>query len=210
MSIKFFPTRSFDSASAYSEAYFAELQLARRSVAPEAMDAAASLLLDVIKADATILSCGNGGSAAISNHLLCDYLKGIRTGTNIRTRVKSLSSSPELITAIANDISFDDIFAYQVTSLGRPGDLLIATSSSGQSPNIVRAIEAAHQHGLKVVAMTGFNGGAASKMADVSLHVASGNYGIVEDIHQSLMHILAQYLRHAHLVNPQDLGVTRF
>jgi D-sedoheptulose 7-phosphate isomerase len=210
MSIKIFPTRSFDNASAYSEAYFAELQLARRSIAPEAIDAAASLLLDVIKADATILSCGNGGSAAISNHLLCDYLKGIRTGTNIRTRVKSLSSSPELITAIANDISFDDIFAYQVTSLGRPGDLLIATSSSGQSPNIVRAIEAAHQHGLKVVAMTGFTGGAASKMADVSLHVASGNYGIVEDIHQSLMHILAQYLRHAHLVNPQDLGVTRF
>lgn len=210
MSIKIFPTRSFDSASAYSEAYFAELQAARRSVAPEAIDAAASLLLDVIKTDATILSCGNGGSAAISNHLLCDYLKGISTGTNIRTRVKSLSSSPELITAIANDISFDDIFAYQVTSLGRPGDLLIATSSSGQSPNIVRAIEAAHQHGLKVVAMTGFAGGAASKMADVSLHVASGNYGIVEDIHQSLMHILAQYLRHAHLVNPQDLGVTRF
>ncbi|GLK49327.1 phosphoheptose isomerase [Brevundimonas intermedia] len=210
MSIKIFPTRSFDSASAYSEAYFAELQLARRSIAPEAIDAAARLLLDVIKTDATILSCGNGGSAAISNHLLCDYLKGIRTGTNIRTRVKSLSSSPELITAIANDISFDDIFAYQVTSLGRPGDLLIATSSSGQSPNIVRAIEAAHQHGLKVVAMTGFAGGTASKMADVSLHVASGNYGIVEDIHQSLMHILAQYLRHAHLVNPQDLGVTRF
>lgn len=210
MSFKLFPIRSFDNASAYSDAYFAELQKARLSVAPEAIDAAASLLLDVVAAKATIISCGNGGSASISNHLLCDYLKGIRTGATISPRVMSLSSSPELITAIANDISFDDIFAYQVAALGRPGDLLIAISSSGQSPNIVRAIEAAHQHGLKVLAMTGFSGGEASKMADVSLHVASGNYGIVEDVHQSLMHILAQYLRHAHLVNPEDLGVTRF
>ncbi len=210
MSIEYFPTRTFDSANAYGAAYFAELHKAQASVAPGAIDAAAGLLLDVMEKGGAILACGNGGSAAISNHLLCDYLKGIRTGTMIGARVTSLSSSPELITAIANDISFDDIFAYQVAALGRTGDVLFATSSSGQSTNIVRAIKVAQEHGLKVIAMTGFRGGAASQTADVSLHVTSGNYGIVEDVHQSLMHILAQYLRQAHFVDQAKLEDTPF
>jgi len=205
-----FPNQRFDDAAAYAEAYFEQVQAAQRSVAPEALRAAATLLAQTVAAGGTVLACGNGGSAAISNHLLCDFLKGMRTGSTLQPRVISLSSSPELMTAVANDFDFAEIFAFQIEAMARPGDLLIATSSSGRSPNIVRAIVAGRAKGMRIVAMTGFDGGRAKLDADVALHVRSDNYGVVEDVHQSLMHILAQYLRHANLTEPADLGRIRF
>ena len=93
----------------------------------------------------TVFSCGNGGSAAIANHLQCDHLKGVRTGTDLTPRVVSLSSNIELITAISNDIGYEDVFTYQLQSQSQPGDVLIAISSSGRSPNIARALDVGQQ-----------------------------------------------------------------
>jgi len=107
----------------------------------------------------------------------------------------SLASHLELITAIANDISYDEIFAYQLKTLASVGDVLVTISSSGNSENIVRAIDWAKANGVGTIAMTGFAGGRSARLADVNLHVAAENYGIAEDVHQSLMHCLAQYLR---------------
>lgn len=206
----YFPDRLFDSAGDFAAAYFEQYRLAAASVDPEALRRAGDLVGAVVGEGRTIYSCGNGGSAAIANHLACDCLKGIRTGTDVRPKVCSLSSTVELITAIANDISYDDVFAFQLDSLGQPGDLLIAISSSGQSPNIVKALTLAKEKGLRTLAMTGFGGGASAEIADVSLHVKAENYGVVEDIHQSFMHLLAQYVRHRNLIDATSLGAVKF
>ena len=205
-----FPDRPFKGANAYADAYFELLAQAHQSVDRVALENAAQLLNRTVNLGGTLFSCGNGGSAAISNHLLCDCLKGVQPGTALRPRVHSLSSATELITAILNDISAEEIFALPLRSLARPGDVLIAISSSGASPNICRAMETAAAMGMKTIAMTGFDGGAAAQMADISLHVDAQNYGLVEDVHQSLMHILAQNMRQAALLDLADLGVSRF
>lgn len=208
--MSFFPDRAYPDVSAFAEAYFEKVRAAQASVAGEALQRAADLLDATIAADSGVFACGNGGSAAIANHLLCDYLKGAATGTGIRPRVQTLSSDVELITAIVNDIGVEEMFALPLRSLARPRDLLIVVSSSGVSRNIVRALETAREIGMTTIAMTGFEGGEASRLADVSLHVAADNYGVVEDVHQSLMHILAQNLRLRHLSTPADLGKVRF
>ncbi|MDE1146847.1 MAG: SIS domain-containing protein [Azospirillaceae bacterium] len=194
-----FPNARYDDCGAYGDDYFEQLAQAAASVDRAALHAAADLLARTIAGDGILYACGNGGSAAIVNHLACDCLKGVRTDTGLRPRVHSLSANVEILTAIANDIAYQDVFAYQLESLGRPGDALVAISSSGVSPNIVRALEAARGLGMATIAMTGFTGGAAAPAADVSLHVDAHNYGVVEDVHQSLMHILAQYLRQRHM-----------
>ena len=190
-----FPDRTYPSAGAYIAAYRDESARAWASVDLAAVDCAAALLDDAIRAGRTVYACGNGGSAAISGHLLCDFLKGIQTDTALRPKIVSLASHLELITAIANDIDYAEIFAYQLRTLAQPGDVLMTISSSGNSENIVRAIDWARGHDVKSIAMTGFSGGRSKALADVVLHVAAENYGVVEDIHQSMMHSLAQYLR---------------
>src|SRR5262249_15315583 len=147
--------------------------------------------------------------AAISNHLACDHVKGISADTPLKAQVRSLVSTVELLTAVANDISYADVFAYQVRMFGKAGDVLITISSSGDSENIVRAVQAAKKMGLSTIALSGFSGGRSAQLADVNLHVASDNYGIVEDVHQSIMHSLAQYIRQTHM--PAELiGKRRF
>jgi D-sedoheptulose 7-phosphate isomerase len=194
-----FPSKRYDSIAGYFDAYAEDLQRAAASVSREKLTAAAKLLMDAIARDAQIFSCGNGGSAAIANHLVCDHTKGIRTDTSLRPRVHSLSENIELITAIGNDISYDEIFAFQLSGIARPNDLLIAISASGNSENIVRAIKWAREHRVATIAITGFDGGRSAQLSDVNLHVAAENYGVIEDIHQSLMHVLAQFIRQAHM-----------
>lgn len=190
-----FPDKLYPAAGGYFTGYREAMAQAWASVDPQAFERAAAMLRDAIQGKRMIYACGNGGSAAISGHLLCDFLKGIQTDTPLRPRVVSLASHIELLTAIANDIAYDEVFAYQLKTMAAPGDVLMTISSSGNSENIVRAIDWARQNGVGTIAMTGFSGGRSAERADVNLHVAAENYGIVEDIHQSMMHALAQYLR---------------
>lgn len=206
----FFPDRLILHAGNYASEYFARMATAAATIDPTAIAVAGALIAETTKAGGRIFSCGNGGSAAIANHLVCDCLKGIRSDTALRPKVHSLSTTVELITAIVNDIGSEEMFSFQLESLGEAGDLLIAISSSGASPNIVRTLELARGMGIKSIAMTGFSGGMSREIADVSLHVDCDNYGIVEDLHQSLMHILAQYTRHSHLDDSAKLGKIKF
>lgn len=139
--------------------------------------------------------CGNGGSAAIAQHFSCDHTKGVYTDCKIPNHnVISLSTNVPLITAIANDIGYDHVFSEQLNYVDDSG-VLVVISSSGNSPNIIRALDKAKQKGMQTVAFTGFGGGQAASIADVSVVVHNDNYGVVEDVHQILMHILAQTLR---------------
>ena len=194
-----FPESQFLNIGDYANGYFSEVTKAAASVDEEKLGKAAEILTRVYTDGGMLFSCGNGGSAAIANHLVCDHCKLVRTDTNLTSRIVSLSSTIEMITAIGNDISYDEIFAYQLQTLAKPGDALITISSSGDSENIVRAALWAKENDIPVISMTGFTGGRSATIADINLHVAAENYGVVEDTHQSLMHILAQYVRQAHM-----------
>lgn len=194
-----FPVRQYPDGASFGSAYAGELARTFGLIDMTQVASAAEVLDDAYARDATVFACGNGGSASIANHLQCDHVKGIRNGTELATRVFSLSTNVELLSAVANDIGYDAVFEYQLQSHARAGDVLIAISSSGRSPNIVRALEWANAHGLHTIALTGFSGGAARELASVSVHVGSENYGIIEDSHQACMHLLAQYVRQSRM-----------
>jgi len=183
----------------YLDSYAAKLADALGSVDPVALIEAEAKILNAIQNRKTIYVCGNGGSAAISDHFLCDHSKCIHTDTNMRPKIVSLPSSVSTITAIANDIAYDSIFSYQLKMFADPEDLLIIISSSGNSANVVKALEQANLMGIETIAFVGFDGGKAADIAQTTLHVIENNYGIVEDAHQSLMHILAQSIRLTYL-----------
>ena len=194
-----FPIGPYASAASYFDAYAEEMSRAVKSVEPAMLELAAGILADAYQRGARIFSCGNGGSASIANHMQCDHVKGIRTATDLSPHVLSLSANVELLTAIANDMGYENIFVYQLQSQSEPGDVLLAVSSSGRSPNIVRALTWARDQGLRTIAVTGFDGGAAKAVAEVSIHVDCTNYGVIEDLHQAVMHALAQYIRQSRM-----------
>ena len=142
----------------------------------------------------TIFVCGNGGSAAISNHYVCDYLKFLRQHSKLRPKIISLSSDIETITAISNDINYDQIFKYQAESLFEKNDLLIVISSSGNSKNIKEVLKYAKKKSMKTIGFSGFDGGYLKKNCNISIHINAMNYGISEDAHHILMHVILQYL----------------
>ena len=164
---------------------------------------AADIICKAIKERRTIYTVGNGASAAIAQHWACDYTKGCSNVTEdkfFKVRVVSLAANIPLMTAISNDISYDEVYSYQLERIGSPGDVLITISSSGNSPNVVRAIEAAIKEKMQVITLTGFDGGKSKELADeylhgVNLHVECPEYEAAEDCHQAIMHIIAKYIR---------------
>ena len=190
-----FPDEKFAAIGDYADAYFEKCKAAHASVDKGKLEAACKLLDGAYGRGAQLYVCGNGGSASISNHLACDHSKGAQTDTDLRPKVVSLSTNMETITAIANDISYDEIFVYQLRTLAEKDDVLLTISSSGDSENVVQAAQWAKENGLEVISFTGFEGGRTAGLATVNLHVDGDNYGVVEDTHQGLMHILAQYIR---------------
>lgn len=204
-----FPETYFETCGAFASDYFDELNRAAKSCDLTVLGTIAEMVRETINSDNFIYICGNGGSAGIANHSLCDFLKCVRTDTNLMPRVMSLAAHTEMNSALANDISHDEIFAYQLESMARPGDLVWTVSSSGNSPNVVRALEVAKAKGLRSVSFTGFAGGRSRTLADVNAHVDAQNYGVVEDIHMSFIHIITQYLRMSHM-DKSLLGQRKF
>ena len=154
-----FPIAPYTNAPSYFDAYVDEMSRAAKTIEPAAFDRAATILLEAYANGARMFSCGNGGSASIANHIQCDHVKGVRTATDLTPQVLSLSTNVELLTAIANDMGYENVFVYQLQSQSCLGDVLMAVSSSGRSPNIVQALTWARDHGLRTIAVTGFDGG---------------------------------------------------
>ena len=194
-----FPDQKYASPKIYVDAYFKNHSKAVSSVDGELLADAIVILQHLYESDGTLYVCGNGGSASISNHLACDHGKLLASDTDLLPRVQSLAANIEVITAIANDISYDEVFVHQLRLLAEKGDVLMTISSSGNSENVVRAATWAKNKGLKIIALTGFDGGRTAELATVNLHVDGDNYGIIEDVHQSLMHLMGQYMRHARM-----------
>ena len=157
---------------------------------------AADCILLAIKSGKTIYTAGNGASAAIAQHWACDYTKGCSDlESRFKPRVISLSANIPLMTAISNDISYDEVYSYQLERLADPGDVFISISSSGNSPSVVRACEVALAKSMDVIALTGFTGGRTRELAHYPLHVDIDEYEATEDVHQAIMHMMAKYIR---------------
>ncbi len=166
----------------------------------------AHLLQELATGEGTLWIAGNGGSAAISNHTVCDVTKGTHVEGQPVIRSSSLASNVPMMTALANDLDYEDIFLEQLRYHMRPGDALLVVSSSGNSPNVVRACRFARDQGIPTVAFVGFDGGELLGLADHVVWIPIDNYGMVEDAHQSLVHVLTQYLRQLFQEQSQGRG----
>ncbi len=154
------------------------------------------LFLDTRRDGNTIFFLGNGGSAATSCHFANDLGFGSSPEGHTPFRALSLTANSAFLTCLANDIGYENVFAWQLRNLMRPGDPVVGISASGNSPNVVKALEYARDHGGIPVAIVGFDGGAMKGIAKYVIHVETekGEYGPVEDVHMVLDHLISNFL----------------
>jgi D-sedoheptulose 7-phosphate isomerase len=178
----------------YLSEYARTLLRAVGEVEAESLSRAYGAIEKCLKNGARVYVAGNGGSATIADHLCCDWMKDSYVEGKSNLRVHSLISNTALFTALANDFGYENSFARQVEYLGDAGDVLVLVSSSGNSPNIIEALEAGRRKQMTVIGVSGFTGGKLKELADISVHVPVKNYGMCEDAHQMIMHCIAQFL----------------
>jgi len=142
-----------------------------------------------------VFLCGNGGSAANAVHWANDLVFGISPGRGDGIKAHALSANTSVMTCLANDLSYDDIFSYQLSVMGRTGDLLIGLSGSGNSPNIVKAVQTAKRMKIKSYAILGYSGGKVLELVDVPIHFPLDDMQISEDCQQIVGHMLMRRLK---------------
>jgi len=205
-----FPNENNMDLSNFLSGYINEIQKGFESIDIANLGKIVDVLDLAIKRGSTIFTCGNGGSSSIAEHFVCDFLKGASANTTIQPIIHSLSSCSPTVTAVANDIGYDEVFSYQLERYGNVGDILLCVSSSGNSPNILKALSMAKAKSIETISFVGFSGGSAKNLSENCIHIPIENYGIVEDVHHSLMHMLAQYIRLKNLNDPKNLVNTVF
>ncbi len=183
-----------DFTSAMQKYLDAEIQVLRSLDLCE-INRAVNAIVDARNRGGTIYTMGNGGSSATASHMVCDFSKGIYE--NIGGKKFSfhcLSDNVPMISAIANDIGYDDIFSFQLKDLLTPNDLVIAISGSGNSENIIKAVQYAKDIGAVVIGITGFSGGKLRCLCDYSMHAAIDDMQIAEDVHMIFDHLIMRIL----------------
>jgi D-sedoheptulose 7-phosphate isomerase len=144
-----------------------------------------------------IFVCGNGGSASTASHFTCDMVKGASFERSQRFRIMALTDSLPTMTAYSNDVSYDAVFVEQLKNFAQPGDLVMGISGSGNSPNVLRAIEYANSIGCRTVGLTGRDGGKLGTMVQKNVHVGVPHMGRIEDAHMIVCHMIAYYFMEA-------------
>ena len=140
-----------------------------------------------------IFVCGNGGSASTASHFATDLVKGASFGRQSRFRVLALTDSLPTITAYSNDVGYECVFVEQLKNFAEPGDIVIAVSGSGNSPNVLRAVEYGNSIGCRTIGLSGRDGGALGRLAELNLHVAHPHMGRIEDGHMIILHMIGYY-----------------
>ena len=183
------------STKQFAELYLDYLSGILKKLDTQAIGQCMEWILEARERGAQIFFIGNGGSAATASHMANDIGVGTRSKSK-PFRALALTDNIASISAIANDYSYEEIFSKQLEIFAQKGDLLIAISASGNSPNILRGVERAKSLGLKTIGLTGFDGGKLRTMCDLNLHVPStkGEYGPVEDVHMIFDHLMGAYL----------------
>lgn len=178
-----------------SEVYLLGVGSVIRQLPFALIDRVTDALWNAYLAGKTVYVFGNGGSAALASHCACDLGKGTVINGNRRLRVLALTDNVSLMTALANDISYDDIFAEQLTPLVERGDIALAISGSGNSPNVLKALHVAREAGAFTIGLTGFQGGKMKSLCDLCVIVPSENMQVIEDLHVSVSHSVFVALR---------------
>ncbi len=178
--------------------YLSDINLAAEKISLEDIQQIANILLDAYINENTVFIMGNGGSASTASHMACDLgkgtLKNVYNRKEKRLRIVSITDNVATMTAFANDLSFTDIFSQQLHNLIKSKDILIAISGSGNSPNIIRALKYAKSQGAIIIGFLGNKGGKAKEFTDLNIIIQSNNYGIIEDLHLTLNHLLTTCL----------------
>jgi len=151
------------------------------------------ILYRAYRNDKQVFVVGNGGSASTASHIAADLAKNTISAHLHRFRITSLTDNVATITALANDIGYDSIFSEQLMNHIRPGDVLMVVTGSGKSPNVLKAMHYARSQSAQVVGLLGFDGGPARELCDVALIAPSDDYGVIEDIHLVINHVLVSY-----------------
>jgi D-sedoheptulose 7-phosphate isomerase len=184
----------------YIDGYTAALNSVMGKLDSAQFEKIIAILSEAYKNDRQVFIAGNGGSAAAANHFVCDFgknavpFKGTEPGRR-RFRIVSVCDNVEKITALANDIAFEEIFRQQLINLMREGDVLIVISASGNSPDLVRACEYAKEMKSPVIALAGFSGGKIREFADAALVAPLESYEQIEDIHMIIIHMIVYYFK---------------
>ena len=176
------------------EEYITEEIDVLKKIDVDAVNELLNLLEDCIHKDATIYIFGNGGSAATASHFQNDFNKGVSEHTEKKFRFICLNDNVATILAIANDIGFEEVFRFQLKGKIKEGDILIAISGSGNSINVINAVEYGKEQGCKIVGLTGYSGGKLKEMSDISLHAPVNSMQITEDIHMMFDHLMMSVL----------------
>jgi len=170
--------------------YIKAQKAAHDSIASEGVARLIGTLRDALKQDRQVLVFGNGGSAANASHFATDLGKGASDKLGKRFRVLSLNDNVSWMTALANDYAYEDVFVGQLQNYGRPGDVALSMSVSGNSPNCVKALEWARKNGLRTVALVGAKRGRMAEVAEQVIVINDTHYGRVEDAHMGICHML--------------------
>ncbi len=157
-------------------------------LAPE-IERAGELLADCLVSGKKVLACGNGGSAADAQHFVAELVGRMMVERRALPAI-SLSSDPSVVTALGNDYGYEQLFARQVDAFGAEGDVLVAISTSGRSPNVLRAVASARNRGMRVIALLGEKGDASLRACEVCLHVPSGLTPRIQEVHMAVLHAL--------------------
>lgn len=163
---------------------------------PERIEAAGNIMIDALKNGKKILSCGNGGSAADAQHFSAELLNRFEIERPPLAAI-ALTTDTSTLTSIANDYRYEEVFSKQIKALGREGDVLLAISTSGGSPNVIQAIHAAHDANMKIVALTGKQGGEIAKILtenDVEIRVMSDVTARIQEVHLLVIHCLCDFI----------------
>ena len=175
--------------------YFAELDRVLHALSYHVVDQITEALVQAYKDYRTVYVFGNGGSAALASHFACDLSKGTVNGSTKRFRVMALTDNVPLMTAWANDSKYEDIFAEQLANFATRGDVALAISASGNSPNVIKALKVAKQAGSVTAGLTGFAGGRMLALCDACIVVPCDNMQIIEDLHLCVTHSLFTCIR---------------
>jgi len=184
-------------SQSFPSLYKADVLKAIDTIELEKVGQAIEILKRARDEDRRIFVCGNGGSASTASHFVCDMVKGASFRRDKRFRIMALTDSLPTITAYANDVTYDCVFVEQLKNFAEPGDVVMAISGSGNSPNVLQAVEYANSIGCRTIALSGRNGGKLGPMAQLNLQASNPHMGRIEDVHMIVMHMICYYFMDA-------------
>lgn len=184
------------SIKSFAKTYIEDIKSSLDTLDLDSIERIVDVLWTAYSNDKQVFIMGNGGSASTSSHFACDLSKGTVVKGRKRLRVICLNDNTALITALSNDLNYDDVFKEQLKNLVNPDDVVIVMTASGNSPSVLKAVECARENDATTLGFIGFDGGKLYPLVDESIVIKNTNYGYIEDIHLVLVHMISQSLKH--------------